>query len=106
MFAPFRSESHSARDDYALCDAGARAGYTRRRWTTLGLAWALVLSATTEAVAQTVDQNLWVTNGWVYAVAATETTTYIGGYFTRVGPRTGGAVPINAVSGALGATLP
>ena len=44
------------------------------------------------AHAQTVDPNLWVTNGPVYSVVREGGTIYIGGHFTQVGPATGGGV--------------
>ncbi|HET9233879.1 MAG TPA: hypothetical protein VFP10_07050, partial [Candidatus Eisenbacteria bacterium] len=44
----------------------------------------------TIALAQTVDPNLWVTNGPVSSVVHDGGTIYIGGNFTRVGPATGG----------------
>lgn len=46
---------------------------------------------TSPAVAQTVDANLWVPNGPVFAVVSQGNTIYIGGRFTSVGPASGGA---------------
>ena len=43
--------------------------------------------------------DTYVTNGPVHAIATTPTTTYIGGQFTEVGPRTGPGVGIDATSG-------
>jgi beta-propeller uncharacterized protein DUF5122 len=51
------------------------------------------------AMAQTIDNTLWVTNGTVNAVVQDGTTIYIGGKFTQVGPATGGAVPLDATTG-------
>ena len=47
--------------------------------------------------AQTVDNNLWVTNGDVNAIVRSANTIYIGGHFTYVGPPTGygAAIDIN-----------
>ena len=45
------------------------------------------------------DPDAWVTNGWVYAIARSADTTYIGGEFTYVGQYTGNGVPIDAASG-------
>jgi hypothetical protein len=43
------------------------------------------------AVAQTVDADMWVPNGPVFAVVRQGNTIYIGGRFTSVGPANGGA---------------
>ncbi len=56
--------------------------------------------------AQTIDENLWVTNGPVYSVVRDGGTIYIGGAFTRVGPVTGGGVPLDGASGALPPSFP
>ena len=66
----------------------------------------LVAAGPRAGLAQTVNPNLWVTNGDVYAVASHEGTVYIGGTFSRVGPVTGPAAPIDATSGALPASFP
>jgi hypothetical protein len=50
--------------------------------------------------AQTIRQDLWVTNGTVSDVVPSGSTIYIGGYFTYVGPPTGSAAPLDAVTGA------
>jgi hypothetical protein len=55
----------------------------------------------------TPDQQVWVTNGSVNAIAtAPDGTTYIGGSFTYVGPMTGSAAALNATSGAPDMTFP
>ena len=48
----------------------------------------------------------WVTNGPVYAIATTPSTTYIGGQFTYVGPNTGGAAVLDRTTGALVGAFP
>jgi hypothetical protein len=47
----------------------------------------------------TCNQNTWVTNGPVYAIAPAGDKVYIGGNFTQVGPYTGYGVPINTSTG-------
>ena len=47
------------------------------------------------------NSDMWVTNGTVYAVQTDGSTTYIGGSFTYVGPRTGNGAPINISSGTV-----
>ena len=54
-----------------------------------------------DAEAQTIREDLYVTNGsGVEVVALSENTLYIGGGFTEVGPATGGWVPIDSTTGA------
>src|SRR6266568_2684690 len=62
---------------------------------------ACVLVSNGAGFAQTIDQNLWVTNEPVYALVRDGGTIYIGGQFTQVGPATGGGIPLDAASGAL-----
>ena len=55
----------------------------------------------------TPDQQPWVTNGTVRAIApAPDGTTCIGGEFTYVGPNTGGAAALDATSGAADMSFP
>ena len=55
----------------------------------------------------TPDRGVWVTDGPVRAIAAgPDGTTYIGGDFSRVGPRTGSGVAVDAVSGVRTAGYP
>src|SRR5439155_13362213 len=52
------------------------------------------------AQAQSVNPNLWVTNGVVNAMTTVSDTLYVGGSFTRVQPVTGGGVPLDLTTGA------
>ncbi|HUI92782.1 MAG TPA: hypothetical protein VLX68_11095 [Chitinivibrionales bacterium] len=54
----------------------------------------------------TCNQNTWVTNGPVYAIAPAGDKVYIGGGFSWVGPYTGGGVPIDSSTGALMPSFP
>jgi trimeric autotransporter adhesin len=55
----------------------------------------------------TPDQQIWVPNDTVYAIAtAPDGTTYIGGDFTYIGPMTGSGAALNATSGAADMTFP
>jgi len=58
------------------------------------------------ALAQPVDGNLWITNGYVRSVVRAGGTVYIGGDFSHVGPATGGAVALDLATGALSPTFP
>ena len=59
------------------------------------------------ALSSTPDEQVWVTNGPVYAAAiAPDGTTYIGGDFSYVGPRTGSGVALDAASGARDTAFP
>ncbi len=51
------------------------------------------------ASAQVLRDDLWVTNGGVYASTVVGNTLYLGGDFSRVGPATGGLMPVHATSG-------
>src|SRR5262245_35433600 len=53
------------------------------------------------ALAQIVHDDLWVTNGTVNALLATDSTLYLGGTFTQVGPATGAGVGLDAATGAV-----
>jgi trimeric autotransporter adhesin len=67
----------------------------------------IALSTLLQAMpSDTCNQNTWVTNGPVYAIAPAGDKVYIGGSFTQVGPYTGGGVPINNLTGAPAAAFP
>jgi hypothetical protein len=55
--------------------------------------------AGTAVQAQTIREDLYVTNGEVNALAPSGDTLYIGGLFNYVGPPTGGGVPVSAANG-------
>jgi nitrite reductase/ring-hydroxylating ferredoxin subunit len=50
-------------------------------------------------LSDTCNQETWVTNGPVYAIAPAGDKVYIGGGFTQVGPYTGCGVPFNTSTG-------
>ena len=59
------------------------------------------------ALSSTPDQQPWVTNDTVYAIATgPDGITYIGGGFTYVGPNTGGGAALDATSGAPDMSFP
>ena len=53
-----------------------------------------------------VIEMAWVTDNSVFAVASVGPVTYIGGNFTKVGPFTGGGVPLDATSGLPATSFP
>ncbi|MBI3193577.1 MAG: hypothetical protein HYZ34_03795, partial [Ignavibacteriae bacterium] len=57
-------------------------------------------------VAQTLHDNVWVTNGPVNSIAHSDHSIYLGGYFTEVGPATGSFVSVNAVTGSRDTDFP
>jgi trimeric autotransporter adhesin len=65
----------------------------------------LALSPSTVS-AQGFDPSLWVTNGYVDAIARTASTIYIGGNFTQVALYSGGGLPIDITSGSPAAAFP
>ncbi len=46
------------------------------------------------------NTRTWVTNGFVGTIVSVGHTTYIGGSFTKIGPKTGSGVPLSAATGA------
>ncbi len=61
----------------------------------------ILFSLVLNGYAQTVQQNMWVTDGPVTAIARDNTTIYLGGAFSYVGPPLAHSVAINAASGAV-----
>ncbi len=53
------------------------------------------------AFAQVPRNDLWVTDGQVFASRVVNDVLYLGGQFSQVGPPTGGWVPIDATTGAV-----
>lgn len=60
---------------------------------------AMMLFSVSAASAQVLRDDLWVTNGGVFASTVVGNTLYIGGSFSRVGPATGGLMPVHATAG-------
>ncbi|MFI5371583.1 MAG: putative Ig domain-containing protein [Candidatus Eisenbacteria bacterium] len=60
---------------------------------------ALLMASAIPAGAQTVRQDLWITNGTVNATAIAGDTLYVGGAFTAIAPATGCGVPLDANTG-------
>lgn len=60
----------------------------------------LAVLGVSPAQAQVVQPDFWGTNGEVTSIARVGNTVYLAGLFTSVGPATGGAVPIDRLSGA------
>ena len=83
---PIRDAAHAAR---GMCARRLPAGAV----LLLGM---LVLAGPTRA--QVADPTLWVTDGFVSAMAFSGDTLYIGGAFTYVGPNTGGFVGIDVTT--------
>ena len=61
---------------------------------------AMMLFWGSAASAQVLREDLWVTNGGVYASTVVGNTLYLGGSFSRVGPATGGLMPVHASAGS------
>ncbi len=59
----------------------------------------LVLFGASAASAQALRDDLWVTNGGVYASTVVGNTLFLGGDFSRVGPATGGLMPVHSTTG-------
>ncbi len=69
------------------------------RWCVVALlALAAVVGPTVSGSGQSLTDT-WVTDGAVQTVATIGSTAYIGGFFTTVGPRTGGLVSFNSADG-------
>ncbi|MEP7027308.1 MAG: T9SS type A sorting domain-containing protein [Candidatus Eisenbacteria bacterium] len=61
--------------------------------------FAALLCWVATASAQVLRDDLWVTNGGVYASTVVGNTLFLGGTFSRVGPATGGLMPVHATTG-------
>src|SRR5262245_52131028 len=72
----------------------------------LALVAVLLLCPVVTAHAQTVRDDMDCANGRVWSAVVSGNTLYIGGEFTRVGPATGSAVPVDAVTGLPPASFP
>src|SRR5262245_22969162 len=66
--------------------------------STILLAWMAACLWPVETRAQNGRTDGYVTNGSVHAMVISGNTLYIGGSFTRVGPATGGAVPLDVLT--------
>src|SRR5262245_28969423 len=71
-----------------------------RHLTRSMVATLIALCVAAGARAQTVDPNMWVTDGGVSAIATAGNTIYLGGNFTYVGPNTGHFAGIDIGTGA------
>src|SRR5512145_3097419 len=94
-----------------MIDRSADPRFNRGRHTPagvvgLGAAIAALVCSTGIALAQSIDENLWITNGTVYSIVREGGTIYIAGSFNRVGPATGGGVPVDAVNGSMPSSFP
>jgi hypothetical protein len=64
------------------------------------LTLAMMVFWASAASAQVLRDDLWVTNGGVYASTVVGNTLYLGGNFSRVGPATGGLMPVHSTTGS------
>ncbi len=73
-----------------------------------GAAWLTVLFGVSLGHAQTPDSSLWclAPGDNILACARSGNTLYVGGNFSKIGPCTGGGVPVNASTGAPQARYP
>jgi hypothetical protein len=76
------------------------------RFPLAALALVAAVLAALPARAQVLHENLWVTNGTVWATVASGEVIYLGGGFSQVGPATGGWVGIDATTGTAPAPFP
>ena len=72
----------------------------------LALAALMAMAGAAVALPSLTPADDWVTNGTVNAIAQSGGSTYIGGTFTQVGPRTGAFVGITGATGTLGSLAP
>jgi len=87
------------------CSRAARApaGF---QGTLLILCCAVTLMAPTRGIAQSVAQNLWVTDQEAFVVVRSGQTIYLGGGFSSLGPPSGGGVPFDLTAGTPAAGFP
>src|SRR5690348_8250157 len=76
-----------------------------RRSTLVPLTIALCMLAI-PARAQVARSDFPIVNGPVYGMVRSGSTLYLGGGFTRIGPASGGGVPLDSTSGASLAGFP
>src|SRR5205809_786004 len=67
---------------------------------------ALTSAAPAGAVNGNAPASSWITDGAVYAIAATPRQVYVGGSFTLIGPKTGSFVGISAAGGHVAQPVP
>jgi len=72
---------------------------SRTRLITVVSALAVAAWFPSPLAAQSVRENMWGTNGSVFAMALSNNVMYLGGNFTRVGPPTGGYAGVDLASG-------
>jgi hypothetical protein len=72
-----------------------------RLFISILVAIAAVVTSNQPALAQTVQRDLYVTNGTVRTVTRANGVVYIGGTFTALGPMTGPAIGVDPVTGGL-----
>src|SRR5262245_11343428 len=88
-------------DDRSHRAAGVSAAYRcvpRRTLPWLAASLLAVALAPSAARAQAVNPDFFVTNGQVTAQALVDSTLYVGGSFSFVGPVTGAGVPVDSVT--------
>src|SRR5207249_2600730 len=93
----FACASHSSRSSRSA-SAGARSRSSDAR---SGLARAVLLLSLlcANARAQVEREDAWTTDGPVHVIRHIGDRLYIGGAFSRIGPRSGGAVPLDLATG-------
>src|SRR5450759_1315613 len=101
-------EIHSGQIQISEGEPFHRSQHQRRiLMKSLALCAVLVLLYSVNSASQTVQDNLYVTNGGVNAILVNGNTIYIGGSFTQVGPSTGyGAAVDSATNSTYDQALP
>src|SRR5439155_25357804 len=85
----------------SLVPSGSARG-SHLRWPyalTAALGITVSLACAPPAPAQVLQPDLWVVDGSVDAIAATDSVVYLGGQFSRVGPPTGSWVRVRQSTG-------